>query len=96
MTNLQSMMMRRASAYGQASASHAHAARMTAGSHSVLFVDAIVLASIIICAAIANSVISISVISISVILVLAVLVVGMILQVLVLLVMEYGFTPRSR
>ena len=91
MTNLQSMMMRRASAYGQASASHAHAARMTTGSHSVLFVDAIVLASIIICAAIANSVISISVI-----LVLAVLVVGMILQVLVLLVMEYGFTPRSR
>ena len=91
MTNLQSMMMRRASAYGQASASHAHAARMTAGSHSVLFVDAIVLASIIICSAIANSVISISAI-----LVLAVLVVGMILQVLVLLVMEYGFTPRSR
>ena len=82
----QYMTMTGASANGTTSASRAHSAAMscTSKNHIALILDAILLASIIICALV------------SITILVSVFVAGISILVLVLLVLEYCDSPRSR
>ena len=82
----QNMTMTYASANGTTSASRAHSAAMscTSKNHIALILDAILLASIIICALV------------SITILVSVFVAGISILVLVLLVLEYCDSPRSR